>query len=122
MTTTDRSALASVATATVARAVSFQTCEAVKAINKPNMMPSGESRPGEMALNDRPYRPASHPVKKWTTAPTRNTAPNVTSAINPNGSSCTHVLIIVVARRAVQTGYFWWVGEVGALTVLHRLG
>jgi len=40
-------------------------------------------------------------VMKWMIALARDIAPKMTSAINHNGSSCTHVLIIVVAQCAV---------------------
>jgi hypothetical protein len=47
-----RNAVASWTTAAPARSVSFQTCAAVKATNKPKMMPRIGSMPGEIALND----------------------------------------------------------------------
>jgi hypothetical protein len=51
-TMADLNALASRLTAALARSLSLHTWAAVKATNRPKMMPSYGSKPGEIALKD----------------------------------------------------------------------
>ena len=54
-------ALVSVATASLALSKSFQTCAATKPTSRPKITPSGDSIPGENALNVRARSPTREP-------------------------------------------------------------
>src|SRR5436305_8977014 len=86
--------LASWLTAAPARSLSLQTCAAVNATNKPKIIPSGGSMPGETALNDlaRPLL-ASAATPAWIASANRKVEPKTSRAIRDTGSSWNQSLI-----------------------------